>query len=157
MRLHGYFRSSAAYRVRIALTLKGVAAEHRFRPLRRGEQRDAAFLALNPQGLVPAPELADGRTALTHSLAIAEYLAEPPPEPPLLPRDPVGRARARALALAIAAEVHGVQNLKVLNRVKALGHGQEVADGWARDTIAEGLAACEALARAGGVGGGPFL
>jgi maleylpyruvate isomerase len=155
MRLHGYFRSSAAYRVRIALNLKGLPVEHRFRHLRRGEQRDAAFLALNPQGLVPALELDDG-TVLTQSLAIVEYLEETHPEPPLLPPDPVGRARVRAFALAIAAEVHAVQNLKVLNRLKDLGHGQEEANAWAHDTIAEGLAACEALARAGGASG-PFL
>ena len=158
MILHGYWRSSAAYRVRIALNLKGIAVEHRFRHLRRGEQRDAAYLALNPQGLLPALELDDGGgTVLTQSLAIVEYLDETHPEPPLLPRDPVARARVRAFALAIAAEVHAVQNLKVLNRVKALGHSQEEANAWAHDTIAEGLAACEALARAGGGSGGPFL
>ncbi len=157
MILHGFWRSSAAYRVRIALNLKGIAVEHRFRHLRRGEQRDAAYLALNPQGLLPALELEDGGgTVLTQSLAIVEYLDETHPEPPLLPRDPVARARVRAFALAIAAEVHAVQNLKVLNRLKTLGHGQEEANAWAHDTIAEGLAACEALTRAGGASG-PFL
>ena len=146
MILHGYFRSSAAYRVRIALNLKGLTAEHRFRHLRRGEQRAPEFLALNPQGLVPALALDDG-TLLTQSLAICEYLDEIHPEPPLLPRDLLGRARVRAFAQAIAAEIHAVQNLKVLNRVKALGHGQDVANAWAHDVIAEGLAACEALLR----------
>jgi maleylpyruvate isomerase len=142
--LHGYYRSSAAYRVRIVLNLKGLSAEHRFRHLRRGEQRAPEFLALNPQGLVPALALDDG-TLLTQSLAICEYLDEVHPDPPLLPRDPVGRARVRAFAQAIAAETHAVQNLKVLNRVKALGHGQDIANAWAHDVIAEGLAACEAL------------
>jgi maleylpyruvate isomerase len=154
MILHGYWRSSAAWRVRIALNLKGLGAEHRFRHLRRDEQRAPDFLRLNPQGLVPALELADG-TVLTQSLAILEYLEETHPAPPLLPADALGRARARAFALAIAAEIHAVQNLRVLNRVKGLGHPQEVANQWAHDTIAEGLAACEAmLARASSAG--PF-
>ncbi len=146
MILWDYWRSSAAYRVRIALNLKGFAAEHRFRHLRRGEQRAEDFLALNPQGLLPALVLEDG-AVLTQSLAICEYLDEIRPEPPLLPCEPIARARVRAFAQAIAAEIHAVQNLKVLNRVKALGHGQDVANAWAHDVIAEGLAACEALLR----------
>jgi maleylpyruvate isomerase len=146
MILWGYWRSSAAYRVRIALNLKGLTAEHRFRHLRKGEQLAADALALNPQGLVPALVLEDG-SILTQSLAICEYLDETHPEPPLLPRDPVTRAKVRAFAQAIAAEIHAVQNLKVLNRVKALGHDQATANAWAHDTIAEGLAACEALLR----------
>jgi maleylpyruvate isomerase len=146
MILWDYWRSTAAYRVRIALNLKGLEAEHRVRHLRRGEQREAAYLAVNPQGLVPALVLADG-TVLTQSLAICEYLDETHPEPPLLPRDPVTRAKVRAFAQAIAAEIHAVQNLKVLNRVKALGHDQAAANAWARDVIAEGLDACEALLR----------
>lgn len=154
MRLHGYWRSSAAWRVRIALHLKGIAVEHVFRHLRREEQREAGYLRLNPQGLVPTLELDDG-TALTQSLAILEWLDETHPEPPLLPPDAIGRARVRAMALAIAAEIHAVQNLKVLNRIKALGHGQEVANAWAHDTIAEGLAACEAMLREQG-GEGPY-
>jgi maleylpyruvate isomerase len=144
MILWGYWRSSAAYRVRIALNLKGLAAEHRFRHLRRGEQHAPEALALNPQGLVPALVLDDG-SVLTQSLAICEYLDETHPAPPLLPRDPADRARVRAFAQAIAAEIHAVQNLKVMNRVKALGHDQAAANAWAHDTIAEGLAACEAL------------
>ena len=94
MVLHGYWRSSAAWRVRIALNLKGLAVEHRFRHLRRGEQRDAGFLRLNPQGLLPALELDDG-AVLTQSLAICEYLDETRPDPPLLPREPLARARRR--------------------------------------------------------------
>ena len=146
MRLHGYFRSSAAWRVRIALNLKGVPVEHAFHHLRHGGQRAPDYLRLNPQGLVPALVLEDG-AVLTQSLAICEYLDEIHPEPPLLPPEPVARARVRAFAQAIAAEIHAVQNLKVMNRVKALGHDQEVANAWAHDTIAEGLAACEALVR----------
>ncbi|MCB4822256.1 maleylacetoacetate isomerase [Roseicella aerolata] len=146
MILWGYWRSSAAYRVRIALNLKGLSAEHRFRHLRQGEHRSEEALALNPQGLVPALVLEDG-VVLTQSLAICEYLDEIRPEPPLLPREPVARARVRAFAQAIAAEIHAVQNLKVLNRLKALGHSQEEANAWAHDVIEEGLLACEALLR----------
>jgi maleylpyruvate isomerase len=159
--LHGYYRSSAAWRVRIALNLKGLGAEHRARPLRLGEPRDAAFMRLNPQGLVPALEL-DGGEVLTQSLAICEYLDETRPEPPLLPREPLARARVRAFAQAIACDIHPVQNLKVLNRLGALGLDQEARNTWAREVIAEGLAACEALAaHAGGgrfcFGAGPGL
>ena len=146
MILWGYWRSSAAYRVRIALNLKGLAAEHRFRHLRQDQQRSAEALALNPQGLVPALVLDDG-AVLTQSLVICEYLDETHPEPPLLPRDSVARARVRAFAQAIAAEIHAVQNLRVMHRVKALGHDQAVAHAWAHHTIADGLAACEALVR----------
>jgi maleylpyruvate isomerase len=144
MILYGYYRSTAAWRVRIALNLKGMAVEHRFRHLRRGEQRAPDYLALNPQGLLPALAL-EGGAVLTQSLAICEYLEEVQPEPPLLPGPPLARARVRGFAQAIACDIHPVQNLKVLNRVKALGHAQEEADGWAREVIAEGLAACEAL------------
>ncbi|MBL6457320.1 maleylacetoacetate isomerase [Belnapia sp. T6] len=148
MELVGYYRSSAAYRVRIALNLKGLEAQHSFRHLRRGEQRAANYLRLNPQGLVPALLLENGHS-LIQSLAIIEYLDETHPNPPLLPADPVTRARVRAFALAIACEIHAVQNLKVLARLKSMGHSQEEANRWAHDTIAEGLAACEALAESG--------
>src|SRR3954468_9958681 len=91
MKLHGYFRSSASYRVRIALNLKGLTAEHLAHHLRKGEQRDPAYLAINPQRL--GPTLADGGTILPQSLAIIEWLDEPHPEPPLLPQDPLRRAK----------------------------------------------------------------
>ncbi|HEV2558155.1 MAG TPA: maleylacetoacetate isomerase [Microvirga sp.] len=146
MKLHGYFRSGAAYRVRIALNLKGLSAEHAFRHLRKGEQRAPDFLSLNPQGLVPALELDDGGV-LTQSLAIIEWLDETHPEPPLLPRDPLRRARVRAFALAIACDVHPVQNLKVLNRLRAAGLTEDAVTGWAAAVNAEGLEACEALIR----------
>ncbi|GAA0596700.1 maleylacetoacetate isomerase [Craurococcus roseus] len=150
MILHGYFRSSAAWRVRIALNLKGLTAEHRPHHLRRGEHRDAGYMRLNPQGLVPALELDGGGAVLTQSLAICEYLDETHPEPPLLPREPLGRARVRAFAQAIACDIHPVQNLKVLNRLAALGLDQDARNTWAREVIAEGLAACEALLAEGG-------
>ncbi len=146
MILHGYYRSTAAWRVRIALNLKGLAAEHRFRHLRRGEQRNEGYMRLNPQGLVPALELDGGGGVLTQSLAICEYLDETHPDPPLLPAEPVQRARVRAFALAIACDIHPVQNLKVLNRLGALGLDAEARNTWAREVIAEGLAACELLA-----------
>jgi maleylpyruvate isomerase len=150
MRLHGYFRSTASYRVRIALNLKGLAYEQAFVQLREGEQRAPAFLARNPQGLVPALELDDG-AVLTQSLAICEYLDDVHPEPPLLPRDAAQRARVRAVAQVIACDTHPVQNLKVLDRLRALGLAEEQVTAWARATIEEGLDACDRLiAGAGG-------
>src|SRR3954451_8819101 len=118
--LHGYFRSAASWRVRIALGLKGIAVRPVFHHLRRGEQRDPAYLALNPQGLVPALELDDG-TVLTQSLAIIEWLDDAYPEPKLLPADPVRRARVRAFALVLAADTHPLQNLGVLARLRGMG------------------------------------
>ena len=153
MIVHGYFRSSAAYRLRIALNLKRLGYGFRSVHLRKGEQRSDAYRALNPQGLVPALETDDG-AVLTQSLAIVEWLDETHPEPPLLPGEPAARARARAFAQVIACDVHPVQNLKVLNRLRALGHDEEQVNGWAREVIAEGLAACESLIR--GEGPGPF-
>jgi maleylpyruvate isomerase len=155
MILHGYYRSSAAWRVRVALNLKGLPAEHRSRHLRRGEQRDEAYMRLNPQGLVPALELENG-AVLTQSLAICEYLDETHPDPPLLPREPLERARVRAFAQAIACDIHPVQNLKVLNRLGTLGLDQDARNTWAREVIAEGFSACEALLAADGDRGGPF-
>ena len=143
MRLHGYFRSGAAYRARIALNLKGLSVEHAFRHLRKGEQRAPDYLALNPQGLVPTLELDDG-TRLTQSLAIIEWLDETHPAPPLLPTDPLQRARVRAFAFAIACDIHPVQNLRVIAAVRAIG-GEEAAQAWAKRVNAEGLAACEKL------------
>jgi maleylacetoacetate isomerase len=140
--LHGYFRSSAAYRVRIALGLKGLAYDLVSVHLRRKDQRSAGYLALNPQGLVPALE-ADG-LVLTQSLAIVEWLDETWPEPPLLPRDKV--ARARAFAQVIACDIHPLQNLRVLRYLKSeLGQEQDGLDAWCRHWVGEGLAACEAL------------
>jgi maleylpyruvate isomerase len=148
--LHGYWRSSAAYRVRIALNLKQLSAEHVFHHLRRNEQREPNYLRLNPQGLLPALELDSGRGVLTQSLAICEWLEETHPEPRLLPRDPVTRAHIRAFALAIACDIHPLQNLKVLRRLREFGHDQDAVNSWAHDVVVEGLEACEALAPSAG-------
>jgi maleylacetoacetate isomerase len=144
MKLHGYFRSSAAYRVRIALNLKGLSAEHLPHHLRKGEQTAPDYLALNPQGLVPTLEGDDG-DVLTQSLAIIEWLDETHPAPPLLPPDALLRAKARAFALAIACDIHPVQNLKVLARLRQLGIPDEKVTEWAAWANREGLAACEKL------------
>jgi maleylpyruvate isomerase len=144
MKLHGYFRSSASYRVRIALNLKGLDAEHLSYHLRKSEQRAPSYLAINPQGLVPT--LQDDRgTILTQSLAIIEWLDEIHPEPPLLPKDPLRRARVRAFAQVLACDTHPVQNLKVLARLRELGVPEEQVTGWAAWANREGLSACEKL------------
>ena len=144
MKLHGYFRSSASYRVRIALNLKGLRAEYLPHHLRKGEQCAPAYLALNPQGLVPTLEDGSG-TVLTQSLAIIEWLDETHPEPPLLPRDPLQRAKVRAFAMALACDTHPVQNLKVLARLREMGLPEEQVTGWAAWANREGLTACETL------------
>ncbi|MHB8496081.1 MAG: maleylacetoacetate isomerase [Casimicrobiaceae bacterium] len=144
MNLYDYFRSSAAYRVRIALNLKGVVPDERtFVHLRMGNQRAQDYLALNPQGLVPALALDDGQV-LTQSLAIIEYLDETHPEPPLLPADPVARARVRAIALQIACEIHPLNNLRVLNYLTGtMGVSKEQKNGWYRYWIDVGFEALE--------------
>ncbi|MGY4366231.1 maleylpyruvate isomerase [Bradyrhizobium sp. LB1.3] len=147
MKLHGYFRSSAAYRVRIALNLKGLGAEHLPHHLRKGEQCAPAYLAINPQGLVPALEN-DAGAVLTQSVAIIEWLDETHPHPPLLPKDILQRAKVRAFALAIACDTHPVQNLKVLARLRELGLPEEKVQDWAAWVNREGLSACETLIRA---------
>jgi maleylpyruvate isomerase len=144
MKLHGYFRSSASYRVRIALNLKGLSADHLPHHLRKGEQRDPAYLALNPQGLVPTLQ-DDAGMILTQSLAIIEWLEETHPEPPLLPKEPLRRAKIRAFAMALACDTHPVQNLKVLARLRELGLPEEKVTEWAAWANREGLAACEIL------------
>ncbi len=144
MKLHGYFRSSASYRVRIALNLKGLSAEHLTHHLRKGEQRAPTYLAINPQGLVPTLE-DDGGTILTQSLAIIEWLDEIHPEPPLLPKDRLRRAHVRAFAQVVACDTHPVQNLKVLARLRELGVSEEQVKGWAAWANREGLSACEEL------------
>ena len=152
MKLHGYFRSSAAYRVRIALNLKGLSAEHLPHHLRKGEQCAPSYLAINPQGLVPALE-SDTGVVLTQSVAIIEWLDETHPNPPLLPKDALPRAKVRAFALAIACDTHPVQNLKVLARLRELGLAEEKVQDWAAWANREGLSACETLIRDGA---GPF-
>jgi len=152
MRLIGYFRSSAAYRVRIALNLKGLAAEHRSVHLAKGEQKDSAFAALNPQKLVPVLE--DGQDRLFQSLAILEYLEETHPEPPLLPAGAAARARVRALAQVVACEIHPLNNLRVLAYLTGeMQITEEMKLAWYRHWIAEGLAPLEAmLANSGDTG-----
>ncbi len=153
MKLYDYFRSSAAYRVRIALNLKGIAPEHAFVHLRRGAQRADEYLALNPQGLVPSLVTDDG-DVLTQSLAIIEWLDESYAEPPLLPADAAGRARARALALAIACDIHPLNNLRVLNYLTGtFGATDAQKDGWYRYWCDVGLEALETqLARESATG-----
>ncbi len=142
MRLHGYFRSSSSYRVRIALNLKGLSAEHVFYHLRKGEQRSPAYLAKNPQGLLPSFELEDGRL-LTQSLAIVEWLDETYPNPPLLPKDTWQRARIRSFAQAIACDIHPIQNLKILARLRELGELESTVQEWAKWINIDGLRALE--------------
>ncbi|RUV09215.1 glutathione S-transferase N-terminal domain-containing protein, partial [Mesorhizobium sp. M1A.F.Ca.IN.022.04.1.1] len=128
--LHNYYRSSTSYRVRIALEMKGRAYTYVPHHLRHGEHLEPAYLAVNPQGLVPALVLDDG-TLLTQSLAIIEYLDEIEPEPPLLPKDALGRARVRMLAQMIACDIHPVNNLRVLTSLRTLfGAGDEDVVNW---------------------------
>ena len=144
MILHGYFRSTASWRVRIALGLKELEAVQVIHHLRKGEQRAPEYLALNPQGLLPSFVTDDG-AVLTQSLAIIEYLDEVSPTPSLLPADPVQRAKVRAVAQAVACDIHPVQNLKVLQRLRDLGLGEEVVQAWAAAVIEEGLDAVDKL------------
>jgi maleylacetoacetate isomerase len=138
MKLYGYFRSSAAYRVRIALNLKAIEVEHIAVHLRDGDQRQQRYLSKNPQGLVPALELDDG-TLLTQSLAIIEYLDAIALDPQLIPPDPVGAAKVRALALAIACDIHPLNNLRVLTYLSGvLEQPQKEIDDWYRHWLLEG-------------------
>ena len=150
MILHGYWRSSAAYRVRIALNLKGLEFSQANHDLRTGAQRSEGFRTLNPQGLVPALEL-DGE-AFTQSGAIIELLDELYPEPPLLPREAHARAHARAMAALIACDIHPLNNLRVLSVLRGDLDANEVqVSGWITRWITEGFAALERLiARHGG-------
>ena len=146
MKLYTFFRSSASYRVRIALNLKGLSYEQAPIHLRRGggEQLTAAYRAINPQALVPALE--DNGRILTQSLAIIEYLEDKHPNPPLLPKEPADKALVRSMALVIACEVHPIQNLRVLNYVKATyNQTDEKVNQWAQHWIDLGLAALQEM------------
>ncbi|MDA1100768.1 MAG: maleylacetoacetate isomerase [Proteobacteria bacterium] len=144
MKLYGYWRSSAAYRVRIGLNLKELAVDEEFIALPNGIQRGADYLAVNPQGLVPT--LIDGDVRLSQSLAILEYLDEVYPRPGLLPADPVGRARVRQLAQVVACDIHPIDNLKVLNFLTGtLGVSEAGRLTWYRHWVNQGLAALEGL------------
>ena len=143
--LYDYFRSSAAYRVRIALNLKGVDYEQRSVNLAKGDQKHTAFRALNPQGFVPM--LAIDGLQLTQSLAICNYLNSIVPDPPFMPDDAADRAHALALALAVACDIHPLNNLRVLKYLEGeLGQPQQVKDDWYRHWVTEGLAALEEMA-----------
>jgi len=151
--LHGFFRSSAAFRVRIALQLKDLDVEHVSVHLRSGQQHTAEFMKLNPAALIPVYVTEEG-VALTESLAIIEYLDEVVPQPRLLPASPLERARVRSLAYLIACDVHPIQNLRVLQRLRTqFGADDDAANAWARHYIEQGLAAFEVeLARSPATG-----
>lgn len=146
MRFYGYFRSSAAYRCRIAFNLKGVTPAFTPVHLRKGEQQGPAYLTVNPQALVPALDV--GTDVLTQSIAIIEWLDETYPEPSLLPRQAADRAQVRSLALSIACDIHPLQNLRVLSYLKTeLLQDQEGLDRWCRHWIERGLSAYEETLR----------
>ena len=143
--LYGYWRSSASYRVRIALALKGLAYDQVAINLAQGAQTSVGFTMMNPQGLVPY--LIDGEVGLNQSLAIIDYLDEVYPDPPLLPGDAIGRARVRSAALAIACDIHPLNNLRVLNYLKAeMGQEQAAIDTWYRYWVEVGFTALEEIA-----------
>ena len=143
--LHSYWRSSTSYRVRIALEMKGLSYRYVPHQLRYGEHREPDYLAVNPQGLVPALIWRDG-ALLTQSLAIIEFLDETVPDPPLLPGDAAGRARVRMLAQMIACDIHPVNNLRVLTSLRALfGAGDEDIANWFRHWVNEGFQALEEM------------
>ena len=145
MILYDYFRSSAAYRVRIAIELKGLRVARRPVHLARGEQQRPEYRAKNPQALVPTLELGDG-TTLTQSLAIIDYLDAIAPQPALLPAEPVLAAKVKAVALAIACDVHPLTNLRVMQYLESrLNADPQELDTWRRHWILNGLEAVESL------------
>jgi maleylacetoacetate isomerase len=140
MKLYSYWRSSTSYRVRIALNLKGIAYETIPVDLVAGDQNAPGYAAVNPSQGVPTLVLDDG-TVLTQSMAILEFLEESHPIPPILPREPVLRARVRAASLAVATDIHPLNNLRVIARLKAMGHSQDEAVAWMVEWMARGFAA----------------
>ena len=151
MILHGYWRSGASYRVRIALNLKGLALDNAAHDLRKGEQKAADYVALNPQGMVPA--LQDGDLILTQSPAILEWLEETHPAPALLPKGANDRATVRAMAALIGCDIHPLNNLRVLKAIRSEFNADQAAvDAWAAGWIAPGFDALEALVARHGAG-----
>ena len=149
--LHGYWRSGTSYRTRIALNLKGLVYDTRPVNLLAGEQGGDAYRAIDPQGLVPTLE-ADGEV-LIQSPAILEWLEESFPDPPLLPRDPLGRAQVRAMAAVIGCDIHPLNNLRVLRALKRdLGASEEQLSAWEARWIGDGFAALERLIERNGGG-----
>lgn len=144
MILHGYWRSGASYRVRIALNLKGISYDNAAHDLRKGEQKTPDYVALNPQGMVPA--LQDGDLVLTQSPAILEWLEETRLEPALLPKEANDRATVRAMAALIGCDIHPLNNLRVLKAIRSEFNADQAAvDAWAARWIAPGFDALEAL------------
>ena len=144
MLLYTYFRSSASWRVRIALALKGISSSHQVVRTTEGQQDAPEFRRKNPLGVIPVLDIGDG-TVLNQSLAIIEWLEETHPAPPLLPTDPVDRAKVRAFALAIACEIHPLNNLRVLKYLEqTMGQNEQQQALWYRHWIAQGLGALEA-------------
>lgn len=144
MKLYSYWRSTTSYRVRVALNLKGIVFQTSPVNLVAGAQNAPDYASLNPGQGVPTLVLADG-TVLTQSMAILDWLEESYPKPPLLPADPVGRARVRAAALSIACDIHPVNNLRVITELKAMGHSQDEAVIWMNTWMTRGFAAFERL------------
>jgi maleylacetoacetate isomerase len=145
MQLYDYFRSSAAYRVRIAMNLKGIVYQQVPVSLQKGEHRQAYYLSINPQGAVPSLRLPDG-DVLTQSLAICEYLEETHPEPPLLPDNALERARVRSLASIVACDIHPLNNLRVLTYlVRELQLDDDAKLAWYRHWIERGLSDFEQM------------
>lgn len=150
MILHGYWRSGTSYRTRIALNLKGLVYEQAPIDLRTGAQKSAAFMTLNPQGLVPALEV-DG-LVLTQSPAILEWLEETYPQTPLLPSQGDGRAVVRAMSALIGCDIHPLNNLRVLKAIKGLGADEGATEQWTQGWIRDGFAALEAMVARHGKG-----
>ncbi|MHC3125871.1 maleylacetoacetate isomerase [Brevundimonas sp. GN22] len=144
MILHGYWRSGTSYRTRIALNLKGLSYDQVGVDLRTGAQRSGDYLALNPQGLVPAL-VTDGGDVLSQSPAILEWLEETFPQPALLPSDPVARAQVRAMAAVVGCDIHPLNNLRVLKAIKAIGADEAATQGWIEQWIVSGFGALEAM------------
>ncbi|RVU86249.1 maleylacetoacetate isomerase [Leucothrix sargassi] len=144
MKLYSYWRSTTAYRVRIALNLKGIEYDTSPVDLLKGEESDPDYVKLNPGQSVPTLVLDDGQV-LTQSMAILDWLEEAHPEPSLLPMDVIERSKVRAASLTIATDVHPVNNLRVVAKLKSMGHSQEEAVAWMNDWMTRGFTAFEQL------------